>query len=241
MLIRCVDFETTGVPDLDNNERHAICEVGLTDYAGGDIPDPVAELTNPGRPIPADAMAVHHIRDHHVLDARTPDRVFMDRLLGNAPPDYFCAHNIDMERSFFSGGEVPWICTFKTALRVWPEAPGHSLQVLRYHLGLDDADDFYPDLAHPPHRAGPDTYVTAHLLRRLLTLTTIENMVRWSKGPALLSRCYMKKHKGKFWSEVAREDPDYLDWIVTKSDITDRDIVATARYYLRKTTEERKS
>ena len=52
------------------------------------------------------------------------------------------------------------------ALRVWPEAPRHSNQVLRYWRGmrLDHAR------AMPPHRAGPDAWVTAHILADLAQL-----------------------------------------------------------------------
>ena len=49
----------------------------------------------------------------------------------------------------------------------------HSNQVLRYWLGLRlDAD-----LAMPPHRAGPDAYVTAHLLLRMMALASVEQMI----------------------------------------------------------------
>ena len=57
----------------------------------------------------------------------------------------------------------------------------------------------------------------------------IEDMARWSKGPALLHMCFLKKYKGTPWRDVPK---DYLDWIVNKSDISDRDIRATAKFYL---------
>ena len=127
-----------------------------------------------------------------------------------------------------------WLCTYKIALRLWPDAPGHKLQELRYFLKLDEAKDFESKLALPSHRAGPDAYVGCHLLRKVLAEAEKqgidhERMVKWSKGPALLYMCFLKKHKGTPWSQVPK---DYLDWIVNKSDITDRDIRATAKFYL---------
>ena len=102
---------------------------------------------------------------------------------------------------------------------------------MRYFLKLDDSEDFDPKLAMPPHRAAADAYVCAHLLRRILAepKITVEQLVRWSSGPALLYMCFLKKHKGTPWSQVPK---DYLRWITEKSDITDRDIRATAKYYL---------
>jgi exodeoxyribonuclease X len=125
MIIRCIDFETTGIPTPE--DKHAIVEIGRCDLnVNGktfvDAPHDV--LCNPGRPIPHEAMAVHHITDEMVSVA-TGDISF----IGDA--DYFAAHNADYERQFFQT-ETPFICTWKVALRVWPDAPQHNLQFLRY-------------------------------------------------------------------------------------------------------------
>lgn len=230
--IRVIDFETTGIPT--ETESHALVEVAYCDLvqspAGWRVETPVAVLVNPGRSIPVEAMAVHHIRDRDVADAPGPDRAFMALTDG---ADGYCAHNIDFEHKFFSGGESPWICTFKCALRVWPDAPSHSNQALRYFLGLDDHEDFETERAMPPHRAGPDTYVTAFILRELIDQAPIEDLVRWSSGPALLAKVGFGKHRGKRWSELAAIDRSYLEWIVEKSGMDDRDVRATAKHYLK--------
>ena len=232
MRIRVIDVETTGIPS--ETETHALVEIGTCDLvqspSGWRIEAPVSTLVNPGRKIPIEAMAVHHIRDHDVADAPSPDRALLT--LGEGAT-YFCAHNIDFERKFYAGGETPWICTFKSALRVWPDAPSHSNQVLRYFLDVDAQDDFDPTLAMPPHRAGPDAYVTAFILRELIDQASIEDMVRWSSGPALLAKVGFGKHRGKRWSELAAIDRGYLEWIVDKSGMDDRDVRATAKHYLK--------
>lgn len=226
MIIRVIDFETTGIPS--ETESHAIVEIGWTDVhrleGGYSIDRTRSELVNPGRPIPVEAMAVHHIRDHELAGAMTPDAACS--LLGQGA-DMWCAHNADFEAEFF-GGE-PMVCTYKSALRVWPDAPSHSLQVLRYWRQYDELADFDPARAMPPHRAGADTYLTAILLRELLGLVSLEDIAKWSSGPALLAKVGFGKHFGKKWSEVPR---DYLSWIVNKSDITDRNVRATAKHYL---------
>ena len=43
------------------------------------------------------------------------------------------AHNADFETKFFEP-MLPVICTYKAALRVWPDAPSHSNGALRYWL-----------------------------------------------------------------------------------------------------------
>lgn len=219
--IRCIDFETTGLPT--ETDRHAVIEIGACDVIMG--PTPIlstvfSTFCDPGRSIPHEAMAVHHITDDMVAGAT-------GSMADLGTPDYFAAHNADYERQFIMADDVPFICTYKVALRLWPEAPSHSLQFLRYHLGLE----VIPELAFPPHRAGPDAYLGAELMRRILAenRVSIEDMVRWSNGPALLPRIPFGKHKGSKWEDVP---VDYLDWIVNKSDL-DRDIKANAKHHLK--------
>jgi exodeoxyribonuclease X len=234
MTYRCIDVETTGQP-TEGGPPVGLMEIGFTDMRFDIIKPPVGHLVDSGIPCSIEARAVHHISDAMVKGAMKPDEA--NKLIADGDHTYLVAHNIDFEKQFMSPGFAPqstevrsWICTYKTALRIWPDAPGHKLHELRYHLDLDAAEDFDPELAMPPHRAPPDSYVCAHLLRRILKEITVEKAVLWSSGPALLYMCWMKKHKGTPWHDVPS---DYLDWIVNKSDVTDRDIRATARYWLK--------
>jgi exodeoxyribonuclease X len=238
MLLRIIDFETTGIP-VEGEPPHAVCEVGWADVVIGDDgqlgPEPVrfvgSRLCDPGRPMRVEALAIHHISDAMIAvggEAGTkasPPTLAFRRLMEDSPA-YFVAHNADFERAVFAGGGTPWLCTYKAALRAWPDAPGHSNQMLRYWLGLD-LDARY---AMPPHRAGPDAFVTAHILIELLRAgTKIEDMARWSSGPALLPRITFGKHKGAKWGDVPA---DYLQWIVIRSDM-DRDAKANAKHELK--------
>lgn len=240
-ILRAIDFETTGLPVDDAGdlltEKHALVEIGWTDIilAPGEDPvvmEPYAELVDAKRAIPPEASAIHHIRDSDVAGKPSPDQVLLKLRDGVA---YFVAHPIDYERKFYTGGDTPWLCTHKCSLRVWQDSPNHKLQTLRYYHHLDDDPLFDAALAFPPHRAGPDSYVNAHVMAKLLrTGTPIADMVRWSSGPALLVTCYLPKHRGKRWRQVAEDDRGYLHWVVEKSDL-DRDHKATARYWLNKT------
>jgi exodeoxyribonuclease X len=230
-LFRVIDFETSGIPTED--EKHAICEIGFCDVTMADGAWTVGEVrsmfVNPGRPIAIEARAVHHIPDSVLFDA-PPVTLGFTALMADMDPASTCfvAHNAAFEQEFFGGGEVPWVCTYKSALRIWPDAPSHSNQVLRYFLDLD----LDHDTAMPPHRAGPDAYVTAHLMARILDSgADPEDLIRWTSGPALLPRCPLHKHKGKKWEDVPT---DYLNFIVFKSSGLSRDVIANAKLHLKK-------
>lgn len=222
-LIRSIDFETTGIPS--ETDPHAIVEIGACDILLSDDAAPImsetfSTLCNPARTIPHEAMAVHHITDDMCAGAKG---TLLDITAGTV--DYYCAHNADYERQFFKT-DVPFVCTYKVALRLWPEASSHSLQFLRYHLALP----VEAEKAHPPHRAGPDAYLGAALMVRILDEgVSLDEMVRWSSGPALLPRVNFGKHKGSKWEDVPT---DYLDWLANKSDM-DRDVKANARHHLK--------
>lgn len=226
MLIRVIDFETTGMPP-----EAAVCEVGWCDlriYAGSvrsEIGEPIGMFVNPNRPMPPEARAIHHISDNDVFGA--PEIAIGFMALTKGPPDVFAAHNAKFEREFFSGGEsASWICTLKVGRRLWPECPSHSNQCLRYFLGIELDDQ----LAMPPHRAAPDAYVTAFILQRALaTGATVAQMIEWSNQPSLLPGAInFGKHKGVTWAEC---DRSYLSWIVKQPDM-DEDKRFTAQYWL---------
>jgi exodeoxyribonuclease X len=206
----------------------AVCEVGwcqVRTYADepAEIGDPLGMLVNPNRPMPPEARAIHHIGDSDLADSPAIETGFLALFSGE--PDVFAAHNCAFERSFFTGGATPWICTLKVARRLWPDSPSHSNQCLRYFLGvqIDEA------LAMPPHRAAPDAYVTAAILLEALKHTTVEQMIEWTSQPSLLPGAInFGKHKGVLWSQC---DPSYLDWMARQPDM-DEDKVFTAKYWL---------
>lgn len=224
MLIRTVDFETTGMPP-----DAAICEIGwcdlhVSDGAFVEVGHPVGMLVNPRRPMPVEARAIHHIGDADLADAPAIDRGMLE--LSKGAPEAYCAHNAKFEQEFFTGGKVPWICTLKVGRRLWPDCPSHSNQCLRYFLGIELEDA----LAMPPHRAAPDAYVTAHILAAAIDDgAAIADMIHWSNEPSLLPGVInFGKHRGVLWSSV---DADYLRWIAKQPDM-DEDKRFTAKYWL---------
>lgn len=228
-IARVLDFETTGFVE---NPDARVCEIGFIDV---DLTRPefpivegsdVEQLVDPLQPIPPEVSAIHHIIDADVTGA--PDWNDAGGILtrDHSETDVYCAHNTRFEQHFFSGAPRRWIDTYRCALLAWPEAPNHTNQGLRYWLGLDV--DRYR--AQPPHRALPDAYVTAHILRKLLLLRPISRLVEISSQPGFLPKLTFGKHYGETFKQV---EFSYLEWIVKQQDM-DEDVLFTANYWLKR-------
>jgi exodeoxyribonuclease X len=217
-LIRVTDFETTGVEPI-----HEVCEVGWSDYdtEAQRVLSPTWKLCRVAA-MPPEARAVHHISATETQCELPWDA---DEFLARAEVDQvaaFAAHNAKFEAQWLAVGSIPLICTYKAALRAWPDAPGHSNQCLRYWL--EDRGLILSDrkLAEPPHRAGPDAYVTALILKALfLAGVQGKQMVAWTREPALLPTCPIGEHRGKAWADVPF---GFLDWMVRKAHDMDPDL-----------------
>ena len=123
-IVRIIDFETTGTePPAE------VCEVGYSDLDTETraIAEPVSWLCGV-KEVPPEVRAVHHIS---LADCAGQPAFDEFRLYDG--PAVIAAHNADFERKFIRC-TLPMICTYKAALRVWPEAPGHSNGTLRYWL-----------------------------------------------------------------------------------------------------------
>lgn len=201
-VLRVIDFETTGT-----EPPAQVCEVGICDFdpESRTIAAPISWLCGVAE-MPPDVRAVHHIALADVAGAPEFDEA---RLYGGAV--CIVAHNAEFETKFISS-PLPVICTYKSALRVWPHAPSHSNGALRYWL--EDQGLIAPDhaMTQPAHRAGPDAYVTAHILKALFDAGhTGREMVGWTREPRLLPTCPIGKFRGKPWSEV---EAGFLGWML---------------------------
>lgn len=229
-FIRVFDLETTGFTP----ETAGVCEVARVDVEanGADLVcQPIdwevvhniwSLFVHPGHPIPPETSAIHHIVDEDVAAAR-PWAEEAPRLFYNGPVA-LAAHNAKFERQWITddlSGGLPWVCTYKCALRLWPDAPGHSNQTLRYWL---KPEGLSREMSRFAHRAGPDAYVTAFLLREQLRLANLEQLVAWSSEPALQVRCRIGKQRGMLWREV---DDGFLRWVADRD--FDEDVIFTVR------------
>ena len=235
LIIKIFDLETTGIAPPEEVVEIAYCRLIRDDSDQWKVdPFPNRWLVKTHRPIPPEASAVHHIVDEDVADAVDFDEIcrFIFQPDHNDPAmTFLAAHNNRFEQQWLTDqvtGGLKWIDTYRCALRLWPEAPAHTNQVLRYWLkpaGLDRS------IADGAHRAFPDAYVTAHILREMLSTTSGKLLAAWSTGPALLPRFTFGKHAMK---PLASVDHGYLEWILRQADM-DEDVKFTAKHYLEKT------
>ncbi|MCW3835373.1 exonuclease domain-containing protein [Sphingomonas canadensis] len=203
-IVRVIDLETTG----NAPPQHGVLEIGWQDVAlgkdgrwelegtGGSV------MVNPGRPIPPLTMAVHHIREEDVADAPWFQDVARPILDPWPRRVALAAHRASFEEQFCTPAltrGADWICTWKCALRLWPEAPGFSNQILRYYRRPDGMEH---ERGLPAHRAFPDAYVTAFHLRDMLNSASLAQLVEWSKVPGLLPRVRYGPDRGKEWWEI---------------------------------------
>lgn len=221
-IIRVIDFETTG---SDPDDGAQVCEVGICDV------DLEARRIERGlswlcgvNVMPPEVRAVHHIS---LAECQSEDPFRADDMFAHVlgMPSAIAAHNAEFETKFFTS-PIPVICTYKAALRVWPDAPSHSNGALRYWL--EDAGKIRPDhaLTQPAHRAGPDAYVTAHILLALFDAgATGRDMVAWTKEPRLLPTCPIGKFRGQKWSEV---EGGFLGWML-RQETMEEDLKWNAR------------
>jgi exodeoxyribonuclease X len=130
---------------------------------------------------------------------------------------FLVAHNVEFDSKFLPELITNhWICTYRAAKRIWPQAPGYSNQVLRYWLGI------IPDLsisttvkARAPHQALYDVATTTGILLKMLELHTPTELLQLS-GPVKLETISFGKHKGLRFDQVPR---DYLAWLRGQSNL----------------------
>lgn len=205
--LRVLDFETTALTPADG----CVIEVGYSDYdvESKTISDPVSWLCGADA-IPPENRAVHHITLAELAGLEPFNEHAKAEITGGV--NCIVAHNYSFESTFLGPIEIPAICTYKSALRVWPDAPSHANTALAYWLEDRGKIEFDHAKIVPTHRAGPDAYVTAHILKALFNEgVTGKEMVAWTREPALMPRITFGKHRGSDWKDAPGS---YLAWII---------------------------
>lgn len=190
--------------------------------------------------IPADARATHHIspedvrpgadncisRDSAISALRYAATHTNDRVLA--------FHNAPFDLSFLPEiADLPVIDTLQCARHLYPDAPNHKNQTLRYYLNTKPRPELLEGLA--PHRGLYDAAVTLSIAERMQEDGhSVEELLRLSKAPVLLRTCNFGKHRGELWEDIGRSDRSYLQWMLYKSDMCENDpnLDYTVRYYL---------
>jgi exodeoxyribonuclease X len=242
MQLIVVDTETSGLEETDQ-----VCELAFvtisTKKDKWQVTSAWSNLIKPSCPISIPARATHHISDDELEGAPSMTTLLLKRGLPEfgvtsvggplITDSIFCAHNAAFDRRMLvQSGIHPsllperTICTWRCALHLYPDSPGHSNQVLRYFLNVEPEPC---DL--PPHRALPDALVTATVLCRMLEVESAERLVELTSTPVLLSRVNFGQHRGKYWRDL---DVGMLRWVLSRDFKEDEKY--TARYWLNEKT-----
>jgi len=226
MIIRVIDTETTGIDENAKLVEVAWVDLLLDQGIEGDIRYPAQHFVDPQIPIPAEVSAIHHITDNDVKGAILAGKAIeFARITNETNTPVYAAHNAEFDKRFLGGLSGEWICTYRCALHVWPDAPRHSNQVLRYWLRLEGP----PAGSGHAHRALYDAYTTAQILREMMKIHPATELIEMSTKPALLSKVTFGKHKGENWGDVPKS---YLNWMKSQKE-WDMDIKHTIEHYLK--------
>lgn len=211
--IRVIDFETTGTEPPAEVVEVGYCDLERDISGSWSVSQPTSYLCGAST-MPPEVRAVHHIRLDEVIGLEPFSAI--ETIEAASHCAIIAAHNMSFEEQWLQiEGIPPKVCTYKAALRVWPDAPSHSNSVLRYWLEDQGLLSLNHDTAMPPHRAGPDAYVTAHILKALLEAgATGMDMVAWTQEPRLLPTCPIGKFRGKSWPEV---ETGFLNWMLQQA------------------------
>lgn len=240
-----VDTETTGMDPAEDRlvEIAVVREDGSFSHS----------LVCPGeRRISFGAMAAHHITNEMVADA--PSALDALAILGLTPPsddwgghpEVLVFHNAEFDRGFLSEWlrDLPWICTWRCALHLFPHAESHKNGSLWYELGLNH--EMPPEAGNSSHRALFDALMTRDILEHMVELcladptivgseedadrtpaSCLAYLVWLSKQPVLLTKCRFGKHRDELWSDVPTR---YMEWLLGEN--FDEDTKHTCRHWL---------
>lgn len=162
-----LDTETTGLDPAHDS----IVSIGIVPIAGGHVDRAGAFdcLVNPGRPIPAQVVAIHGIGDAMVADladfAGVVDRV-LEALAGSVTVGHHIGFDLAvLRRETEAAGrgwrDAPALDTMLLAAVIWPRLHDLSLDALARRLNVETAGR---------HTALGDAVITAEVFLRLRPL-----------------------------------------------------------------------
>lgn len=252
-----VDVETTGF----DHEADRLVEIACVREDGSFS----TTLVCPGeRRISYGAMATHHITPDQVQNA--PGLLNALSIVGLGPrpdgdwqgchetehnqyaPDVLVFHNAQFDRGFLPEWlrELPYICTYRCSLHLFPQAERHSNGALWYELGL--ARQLPEEAGAHPHRALFDALMTRDILEWMINEVAVtgddeqihgsfeycrdyclQRLVELTSSPVLLTKCRFGKHRDSLWEDVPSM---YMEWVLGQD--FDEDTKHTCRHWLTK-------
>ncbi len=198
------DTETTGL----QAEKERVIELAAYDPLHDRS---FVALINPGKPIPAEATAVHHISDEMVADS-PPFSEVAEKFCAFCEGDVILvAHNNDafdihfMKAEFSRAGLTmpPWrfMDSLKWARRYRPDLPRHTLQSLREIYGI---------ASNNAHRALDDVVVLHQVFKIMTDDLPVETIYALMNVPAEIHHMPFGKFQGTLLKDLPK---DYISWM----------------------------
>ena len=256
-----VDTETTGFDHAEDRLVEVACVREDGSFS--------TTLVSPGeRRISFGAMAAHHITPDMVADAPGaveavwgtiggPNRKKCATCAGSGivdtqdgaddchcdekTPDVLVFHNAEFDRGFLPEWlrELPYVCTWRCALHLVPNAESHSNGALWYELGL--SHPLPEEAGTMPHRALFDALMTRDILEWMLSRVSfnesgfctmspdeaLQHLIKLTSTPVLLTKCRFGKHREERWEDIPST---YMNWVLGQD--FDADTKHTCRHWL---------
>ena len=225
-----VDLESTGSDPATDR----VVEVAVVSIAPDGTEDLFATRVNPGRPIPAAATAIHGIGDADVRDAPTFPALapaLARRLAGCDLAGFgIVGFDLPLLAAEFGRAGVPFALAGRAVLDALAVYRRFEARTLAAAVG------FYLGREHThAHAAAADAAAAAEVLDRQVgryglppapvalhaALVDVDVGGKFRRTPAGVVVFGFGKHAGRPLAEVARADPGYLAWMLTRPFLDD--------------------
>ena len=165
---------------------------------------------NPQKSIQPEASAVHGIINADVAGAPLLKEVLQPFGKGYFEDAFLIAHNSRFDQNFLA---PYWniqgvFCTLHAARRMYPDAPNHKLQTLRFFLNLE------VDREAAAHSAEGDVLVLVSLLQRMVkdSKTSLSSFVDLMLEPVLVDVMPFGKYKNCTLNSLPKS---YVRWLLS--------------------------
>jgi DNA polymerase-3 subunit epsilon len=223
-----IDLETTGT----DPQKDRIVEIAILIFCPNGRPTRHVERLHPGMPIPPAATAIHGITDKHVADKPRFKEV-AGKLLALLADCDFCGFNLkkfDLRMLYAEFARAGKSLPLENRAIVDPLEIFFAYEkrdlaaAVRFYCGRDHED---------AHSAAADVQATAEVLDAMLGRygdlpRTVAGLHQQFKDPNALDangsfvrvngevQFAFGKYRGQSLRAVAREKPDYLQWMLTQ-------------------------